>query len=154
MRHLPAQQLLASVSDSNTNAILDYITGIINKTLSEVFPYDTPRIFLEKKMFNNQHAHIVVKLLNSEGRERDIILQCGAGLRQVVSFLFVVSLIEIRKGRRILLMDELLSGLHSHAKRIILDIINSYFRMVTQSDVIYSICYVAFYIFIISCDIT
>lgn len=120
---LEAQQLLAVVSDNNTTAVLDYITGIINKALAELFPYDTRRIFLEKKMFNGQHAHIVVKLVNSEGRERDLSLQSGTGLRQVISFLFVISLIEIRKGRRILLMDELLSGLHSHAKAIILDII-------------------------------
>lgn len=121
---LEAQQLLAVVSDNNTTAVLDYITGIINKALAELFPYDTRRVFLEKKMFNGQHAHIVVKLVNSEGRKRDLVLQSGTGLRQVVSFLFVISLIEIRKGRRILLMDELLSGLHSHAKAIILDIIS------------------------------
>lgn len=122
--YLEAQQLLAAVSDSNTTAVLDYITGIINKALAELFPYDTRRVYLEKKMFNGQHAHIVVKLVNSEGRERDLSLQSGTGLRQVISFLFVISLIEIRKGRRILLADELLSGLHSHAKTIILDIMN------------------------------
>lgn len=120
---LEAQKLLSVVSDSNTTAVLDYITGIINKALAELFPYDTRRVFLEKKMFNGQYAHIVVKLVNSEGKERDLALQSGTGLRQVISFLFVVSLIEIRKVRRILLMDELLSGLHSHAKRIILEII-------------------------------
>lgn len=120
---LEAQQLLAVVSDNNTTAVLDYITGIINKALAELFPYDTRRVYLEKKMYNGQHAHIIVKLVNSEGKERDLSLQSGTGLRQVISFLFVISLIEIRKGRRILLMDELLSGLHSHAKNIILDII-------------------------------
>lgn len=121
--YLEAQQLLATVSDNNTTAVLDYITGIINKALAELFPYDVRRIYLEKKMFNGQHAHINVRLVNSEGRIRDLALQSGTGLRQVVSFLFVVSLIEIRKGRRILLMDELLSGLHDHAKSIILDIV-------------------------------
>lgn len=120
--YLEAQQLLASVSDANTNAVLDYITGVINRALGELFPYDNRRIFLEKKMFNGQHAHINVKLVTSDGKERDLSLQSGTGLRQVISFLFVVSLIEIRKGRRLLLMDELLSGLHSHAKSIIVDI--------------------------------
>ena len=41
---LEAQQLLATVSNNNTNAVLDYITGVINKALSELFPYDTRRI--------------------------------------------------------------------------------------------------------------
>lgn len=120
---LEAQQLLAAVSDSSTNAVLDYITGIINKALGELFPHDDRRIYLEKKLHNGQHAHINVKLTGTNGKTRDMTLQSGTGLRQIVSFLFVLSLIEIRKGRRILLMDELLNGLHPVAKRIAMDII-------------------------------
>lgn len=119
---LEAQQLLATVSDDNTTAVLDYITGIINKALSELFPYDVRRVYLEKTLHGGQHAHIKVKVVNSEGKERDLSLQSGTGLRQVISFLFVISLIEIRKGRRLLLMDELLSGLHPEAKRVVTDI--------------------------------
>lgn len=120
---LEAQQLLATVSDNNTTAVLDYITGIINKTLGELFPHDSRRIYLEKKLYQGQYAHINIKLTGTEGRTRDITLQTGTGLRQVISFLFVLSLIEIRKGRSILLADELLSGLHPEAKRIVMDII-------------------------------
>ena len=118
-----AQQLLATVSDTNTTAILDYITGIINKTLAELFPHDSRRIFLEKKLFQGTHAHINIKLTGSDGNTRDLTLQSGTGLRQVISFLFVLSLIEIRKGRRLLIMDELLSGLHPQAKKIVMDIV-------------------------------
>ena len=60
---LEAQQLLTTVSDNNTTAILDYITGIINKTLGELFPHDNRRIYLEKTMYQGQHAHINVKLV-------------------------------------------------------------------------------------------
>lgn len=120
---LEAQQLLASVSDKNTEAVLSYITGIINKTLGELFPHDPRRIYLEKVMFQGKNAHINIKLTGTGGRPRDITLQTGTGLRQVISFLFVLSMIEIRKGRRILLMDELLSGLHPEAKRVVSDII-------------------------------
>lgn len=120
---MEAQQLLATVSDANTTAVLDYITGIINKTLGELFPHDSRRIFLEKTMHNGQHAHINIKLTGSGGKTRDLTLQSGTGIRQVISFLFVLSLIEIRKGRRLLLADELLSGLHPEAKRITMDIV-------------------------------
>ena len=74
-------------------------------------------------MYQGQHAHINIKLTGSNGKVRDLTLQSGTGLRQVISFLFVLSLIEIRKGRRLLLADELLSGLHPEAKRIVTDII-------------------------------
>lgn len=121
---IEAQQLLTTVSDSNTTAVLDYITGIINKTLGELFPHDNRRIYLEKSMYQGQHAHINIKLTGTNGKTRDLTLQSGTGLRQVISFLFVLSLIEIRKGRRLLIADELLSGLHPEAKRIVTDIIS------------------------------
>lgn len=118
-----AQQLLTTVSDANTTAVLDYITGIINKTLGELFPHDSRRIYLEKTMYQGQYAHINIKLTGTNGKTRDLTLQSGTGLRQVISFLFVLSIIEIRKGRRLLIADELLSGLHPEAKRITTDII-------------------------------
>ena len=120
---LEAQQLLTAVSDESTTKILDYICGIINQTLGELFPHDNRRIYLEKTMYQGQHAHINVKLTGTNGKVRDLTLQSGTGLRQVISFLFVLSLIEIRKGRRILLADELLSGMHPVAKSCVMDII-------------------------------
>lgn len=121
---LEAQQLLASVSDANTNAILNYVMGIINKTLQELFPNDSRSITVKKTMYQGQYAHINIELTGSNGNTRDLTLQSGTGLRQVISFLFVVSLIEIRKGRRLLVMDEILSGLHPEAKRVILEIMD------------------------------
>lgn len=118
-----AQQLLTTVSDANTTAVLDYITGIINRTLGELFPHDSRRIYLEKTMYQGQHAHINIKLTGTNGKTRDLTLQSGTGLRQIISFLFVLSLIEIRKGRRLLIADELLSGLHPVAKEVITDVI-------------------------------
>ena len=123
---LEAQQLLATVSDENTRKVLDYITGIINKTLGEMFPHDSRRIYLERQMYHGQHSHIVVKLTGTDGNTRDLQLQTGTGLRQVISFLFLLTLIEIRKGRKILLADELLSGVHAEAKRIIMDIVRMF----------------------------
>ena len=120
---LEAQQLLVTVSDANTTAVLDYITGVVNKALAELFPHDSRRIFLEKTMYQGIHAHINIKLTGSNGKVRDLTLQSGTGLRQIISFLFVLSMIEIRKGRRIFIMDELLSGLHPKAKRIALEIL-------------------------------
>ena len=119
---IEAQQLLGLVSEQNTNYVLDYVTGVINKTLAEMFPYDVPRVFLEKHMHAGKYPHIRVKLLNSDGEVRDLIMQSGTGQRQVISFLFVVCLIELRKCRRILLMDEILSGLHVTAKKVVQDI--------------------------------
>ena len=50
-------------------------------------------------------------------------IQSGTGLRQIISVLFVICLIEVRKGRSLLILDERLSGLHKEAKRILSEII-------------------------------
>ena len=53
----------------------------------------------------------------------DLSIQSGAGLREVISFMFTICLIEIKKGRRIFISDEKLAGLHKEAKKIVSEII-------------------------------
>lgn len=118
-----AQKLLSTVSDDNTDQTLSFITGMVNKTLAEVFPGDVRRIHLRKKLFAGSKPHIIVELRNSDDDVMDMVLQNGAGLRQVVSFMYSLCLIEIRKGRRLFLSDECLNGLHREAKNIISKII-------------------------------
>lgn len=119
---LEAQQLLSAVSDRTTTEVLDFITSIVNKALGEIFPNDTRRIYLKKKLHAEQYAHINVILETGDGKQRDFTLQSGNGVRQIVSFLFNVALIEVRKSRRLLIMDEVLNGLHPDAKAVIVDL--------------------------------
>lgn len=121
---LNAQKLLSTVSDDNTEATLLFVSGVINKALAEIFKSDTRRIYLSRKLYGGSKPHIVVELENGKGEKLDMSIQSGTGLRQIVSVLFVICLIEIRKGRRLLILDERLSGLHSEAKRILSEIIN------------------------------
>ena len=37
VRMINAQKLLSAVSDDNTQQTLDFITGVVNKTLAEIF---------------------------------------------------------------------------------------------------------------------
>lgn len=120
---LDAQKLLSMISDDNTSKTLDFITGMVNKVLSEMFVTDTPRIVLTKKLYAGSKPHINVELIDGSGNSLDMALQSGTGLSQVVSFMYAVCLIEIRKGRRLLIMDERLNGLHKEAKKIISEVI-------------------------------
>lgn len=121
---LDAQKLLSTVSDDNTEATLLFVSGVINKALAEIFKGDTRRIFLSKKLYGGYKPHIVVELENGKGERLDMSIQNGTGLKQIISVLFVICLIEVRKGRRLLILDERLSGLHSEAKRILSEILN------------------------------
>ena len=118
-----AQKLLSTVSDDNTESTLLFVMGVINKALAEIFKGDTRRIHLSKKLYAGSKPHIVVELENGRGEKLDMSIQSGTGLRQIVSVLFVICLIEIRKGRRLVILDERLSGLHKEAKRILSEII-------------------------------
>lgn len=120
---LNAQKLLSTVSDDNTESTLLFVSGVINKALAEIFKGDTRRIYLSRKLYGGSKPHIVVELENGKGERLDMSIQSGTGLRQIVSVLFVICLIEVRKGRRLLILDERLSGLHSEAKRILSEII-------------------------------
>ncbi|MGV3076397.1 hypothetical protein ACEE21_15060 [Clostridium baratii] len=119
-----AQKLLSTVSDDNTEATLLFVSGVINKALAEIFKGDTRRIYLSRKLYGGTKPHIVVELENGKGEKLDMSIQSGTGLRQIISVLFVICLIEVRKGRRLLILDERLSGLHSEAKRILSEIIS------------------------------
>lgn len=118
-----AQKLLSTVSDDNTEATLLFVSGVINKALAEIFKGDSRRIHLSKKLYAGSKPHIVVELENSRGERLDMTIQSGTGLRQIISVLFVICLIEVRKGRRLLILDERLSGLHKEAKRILSEIL-------------------------------
>lgn len=120
---LDAQKVLSTISDDNTSKTLDFITAMVNKVLSEMFTTDTPRITLTKKLYAGCKPHINVELIDGSGNSLDMALQSGTGISQVVSFMYAICLIEIRKGRRLLVMDERLNGLHKEAKNIISKVI-------------------------------
>lgn len=116
-----AQQLLGTVADENANRILGRVTSIINSALAEIFPSDERTISMERKMHGNKHPHINVVLKTSEGSRRDLTLQSGSGLREIVSFLYRIILIEVTGQRKLVMMDELLRGVHVDAIKVVTD---------------------------------
>lgn len=114
-----AQRLLSAVSDENTVRLTDYIVETINQTLAKIFQGKSSTVSLEKTLHGGRYAHINVNMVSPNGYSRDMRLQTGQGVNEVVSFLFTVCLIAIRGGRRVLIMDELLRGVHEEALHVI-----------------------------------
>lgn len=122
--YLRASSLLGMVSDEITQDALSSITGVVNQALKVLFPDGNRQIMITKKIYRKKYPHFVVDLLVDGGIKRSF-KQSGSGLKQVISFLFVLSFIDARGGRKILVMDEILPGVHSEGKRIIRDLMHA-----------------------------
>lgn len=116
-----AAKILSSVSEECTNQVLNAITDVINKALQVLFPDDPKTIEIVHTVYRDTHPQYTLILRTQNGVPR-AFNQSGTGLAQVISFLFTTCLIDARKGRNIMVMDELLSGLHPDAKGIVRDI--------------------------------
>lgn len=122
--YVRASTLVGNVSDENVRNLLDKVTGTINRTLALLFAHDKREIRIESSMYNNTYPHFNVVLV-ADGNRTTTFLQSGSGLAEIVSFLFDVCLIHITKGRKILVMDEILNGVHDDAKAIIKDLMTA-----------------------------
>lgn len=115
---IKASAILASVSEENTNQILTAITDVINKSLGVLFPKDPKTVEITHSLYRDTHPHYTLTLKTQTGIARTFN-QSGTGLAQVISFLFTACLIDARRGRKIMVMDELLNGLHPDAKALV-----------------------------------
>lgn len=113
---IEASRLIATSSDNLVESTLNNITSVINKALVVLFPDDTLEVSIDPKMVGKYPNFVVT--LSKNGKDSMQFKHSGTGLSQIVSFLFAVTLIDLRRGRKVFVMDELLSGMHPEAKQV------------------------------------
>lgn len=118
-----AVSILRIVSDNSVKESYGYITDSVNAALERIFEGSTRMIRLQESTLRGQYPQLEVILEVGNGVERSLKFNSGHGLTQVISLLCIISIIVITKSRRILVLDEILSGLSDNTREIIGDIL-------------------------------
>lgn len=118
-----AIEILRKVSDEAVRQAYKFLEDSLNASLERMFENTTRRIALKEYTRNNQYPQLEIELTVANGKVRSLKADSGHGLAQIVSLLSILSLIVITNSRRLLVMDEIISGLSIHNREIITDIL-------------------------------
>jgi len=121
-----AIEILKGISDKSVQEAYSFLEGNINKALERMFINTTRQIKLREYVRTNQYPQLEIELTVEGGRKRSLKTDSGHGLAQIVSLLSILSLIVITRSRRILVMDEIISGLDIRNREIISEILWSF----------------------------
>lgn len=118
-----AIEILRQVSDEAVGQAYKFLEQSLNSALAKMFTKTTRRIELKESIRSNQYPQLEIILHVGNGKTRSLKSDSGHGLAQIASLLSILSLIVITGSRRILVMDEVISGLSVHNRKIVSDIL-------------------------------
>lgn len=118
-----AIEILRQVSDEAVVQAYRFLEESLNSALERMFEHTTRKIQLHEYTRGNQYPQLEIELMVGNNKKRSLKSDSGHGLAQIVSLLSILSLIVITNSRRILVMDEVISGLSVHNRKIVTDIL-------------------------------
>lgn len=118
-----AIEILKEVSDEAVSKAYGFLVQNLNVSLARMFKHTTRRIEIKEYLRNNQYPQLELVLHVGNGKTRSLKSDSGHGLAQIVSLLSILCLIVITGSRRLLVMDEIISGLSVHNRKVITDIL-------------------------------
>lgn len=121
-----AIDILRQVSDEAVGKAYRFLEENLNVALARMFTNTTRKITLHEFTRSGQYPQLELVLTVAGDKERSLKADSGHGLAQIVSLLSILCLIVITNSRRILVMDEVISGLSVHNREIITDILWSF----------------------------
>ena len=121
-----AISILRQVSDEAVSKAYTFLESSLNSALSRMFVNTTRKIKIKEYVRNKQYPQLELVLYVGPNKTRSLKTDSGHGVAQIVSLLSILSLIVITGSRRILVMDEIISGLSVHNRRIVSDILWSF----------------------------
>lgn len=120
-----AVNLLRIVSDDVVKTNYKFIEQEVNATLAKIFEKSERKIILKESTFRGQYPQLEIELHVENGTVISLE-ESGHGLEQIVSLLCTLCLIMITGGRRLLIIDEVLSGLSAKSRMAICEVLNQF----------------------------
>lgn len=118
-----AIEILRQVSDEAVEQAYKFLEKSLNAALERMFVHTTRKIRLKEYTLRGQYPQLELELTVANGKVRSLKADSGHGLAQIVSLLSILSLIVITNSRRLLVMDEIISGVSVHNRKIVDDIL-------------------------------
>lgn len=122
---LHAIDLLRQVSDQTVQEAYKFLEDQINNALARMFTKSIRRIKIQESTRGVQYPQLNIMISNGNGRMRTLKVS-GHGVAQIVSLLSILCLIVITGARRILVLDEVLSGVSQKNLMIIDQILKGF----------------------------
>lgn len=118
-----ALNVLRQVSDEAVQNSYEFISTNINRALERIFDKSKRSIKLKEYTRGGMYPQLEIELEVENGKIRSLKEDSGHGIMQIISLLCILSLIAITGNRRILVIDEMLSGLSAKSRRTVDDIL-------------------------------
>lgn len=117
-----AIEILRSVSDETVGQAYKFLEQSLNSALERMFKNTVRKIEIKESIQRGQYPQLSVVLHVGKGKTRSLKNDSGHGIMQIVSLLSILCLIVITGSRRIVVMDEIISGLDVENRKIVNDI--------------------------------
>lgn len=131
-----AIEILKQLSDTAVQDAYRFIEASINDALEKMFRGTTRQIKINEYLREEKYPQLEIELHVGNGIVRSLKTDSGHGIAQIISLLSILCLIVLTGARRILCIDEVLSGLSTENREVITDILWSFVEIGFQFIII------------------
>lgn len=121
-----ALAILSNISDEVVHNSYSFIEENLNMALERIFRNSVRRIKLKETVRGGTSSQLNIELTVENGIVRSLKADSGHGLMQMISLLCILCVICITGARKLVVIDEVVSGLSSEARRVLDDILWSF----------------------------
>lgn len=118
-----AIHILQQISDQAVANAYAQFEQTMNDCLERMFENTTRRVHVKEYVKNVQYPQLEIRLEVGNGKYRSLKTDSGHGIAQIISLLSILCLIMQTDGRRILVIDEVISGISNHNRMIVDEIL-------------------------------